>query len=117
MANKGKEFTFPRNVTKSYEVFRGFTLLQLLMALPGALIGIVIVILPPNGFYPTIIKIWVPVILVVLTLVKISRKPVKARPNITASKYDASVRQFKQMQKLYYLKPKERRSVDASQDS
>jgi len=112
MARKGKEFTFPRNVSKSYEVFRGYTLKQLLLCLPGAVIGIVIVILPPYGFVPVFIKAWIPILAVIFTLGVIRRNPVEARPNITAWMYYPAIRKFKKAQKRFYLKPKDRRFLD-----
>ena len=113
MEKKGKEFIFPRNVSKDYGVFKDYTVKDILtIILPTFLIGAVIVALPPYNVVVMIIKVILFLIAMTLVLALIAVKPIKERPNITVRYFYSIRKKYNNMQKLYFLKPKKRRETE-----
>lgn len=111
-SKKGKEFYFPRNVKKDYEVYWGYTLQQIIKVIaPAGLIGAIVVILPPHGYMFIMVKIflwfiWMAFVLAVLTI-----SPIPSRPNITVKDYVQFKINYMRLQKKYYLKPKKAKRI------
>jgi len=110
MNQNGKEFEFPRNVRKEYGAFKEFTLKDIVLKLcPVMLIGLVICLLPPYSILIKILEAGITLIAVVLVAGSIIIKPIKERPNIRYSYIFSLRKEYSQMQKLYFLKPKKER--------
>lgn len=117
MDRKGREFTFPKNVNKEYGVIKDFTLKDILTILLPTVIfftGLIILSLPRSihsvgDVIPIIIVILFFCIVLTCELAILTVKPIKERPNITFKYYYVSISgKYRKMQKLYFLKPKER---------
>ena len=118
MDRKGQEFTFPKNVNKEYGVIKEYTLKDILtIILPTIILfGVFIVLALPASIHsladvvPLLTVVSLLCIVVTFELAIITVKPIKERPNITVKHYFISIRRkYHKMQKLYFLKPKERR--------
>jgi len=122
MDRKGKEFVFPKNVNKNYGVFKDLTLKDILtIMLPTVGVFALLIILVKPEKIRSIVDI-LPLFIVIMCLcialtcefAVITVKPIKERPNITFRHYYSLKTKYNRMQKLYFLKPKERRhSIDS----
>lgn len=118
MNNKGKEFMFPRNVSKEYGVFKEYTVKDIFtIILPTFLIGMVVVVLPPYNIVIMCIKVMIFLIAMTVVLAVITVKPIKERPNITVRYYLTVRKRYKNMQKLYFIKPQKRRKLEFEKQS
>lgn len=115
---KGKKFIFPKNVESSYNLIPGVTFKDVLKIIgPAALLSIIIAVIPPYnsiGFW--IIKFIIILIILVFAFVITILRPITSRPNIRTTDYIKWRINFIKKQKVYYLKPKNRRVQNGTEN-
>jgi hypothetical protein len=105
-----KKFIFPENISSSYGVFLGLSLKELLLyVVPPLLIGIVVLVLPPNNITVTIIKLIVLVLIITVILAVLSSTPVKSRSNIRLPQYLKMKNSYDKRQHLFFKAKKKER--------
>lgn len=109
----GKKFFFPGNVEKGYNIVQGLSIIDVArFIIPSLLISVIIIIIPPymSVIFWIIKAIFVCIFLSMGFIMAILR-PVKNRSNIKCLDYIKMRILFSSKQKIYYIKPKDRRSL------
>lgn len=109
----GRRFFFPQNVEKGYNIIQGLSLTDIVkFIVPSVLLSILILLMPPymSRFFWIVKSAFVCVILGIGFILAIAR-PVKYRNNIKCLNYIKMRISFLSKQKMYYIKPKDRRGI------
>jgi len=102
-----KKFTFPENVNKSYDVFLGLGVRDIVLFIaPIAVIGIISFFIPPQTVTSTIVKLLVTTVLLTIVIAVLTSKPVKYRNNIRLTQYLKMRKAYDNRQKLYFIDTK-----------
>ena len=109
----GRRFFFPQNVEKGYNIIQGLSLTDIVkFIVPSLLLSILILLMPPymSRFFWIVKSAFVCVILGIGFILAIAR-PVKYRNNIKCLQYIKMRISYVSKQKMYYIKPKDRRGI------
>lgn len=106
---RGRKWFFPQNVDNEYKVFANMTLKEIMLyILPGFAIAIGIGCIPPyNSVLFWIIKAVFIICLLTIPLLYVSYRPIKHRDNIRAKDFLKEKMDYKNKQKVYFLRPKD----------
>jgi len=108
--NQKKKFIFPENISSSYGVFLGLSLKELFIyVVPPLVVGIIVLILPPNTVMITVIELIVLVLVITIILAVLSSTPVKSRNNIRLPQYLKMKNNYSKRQHLFYKAKKKER--------
>src|SRR5699024_8138223 len=107
--NSEKKFIIPENVDSSYGIFFDLSLRELLIyVLTIFSLGIVYVTLPPYCLYSILSKAIIAVLIMIVILAVLSKRPVKYRNNVRLIPHLKMKAKYKSRQHLFFKKPKNR---------
>lgn len=102
---KGKRFTFPEDIQSDYNIANGISLKSFVfIILPFALIGVGVVLIPPYTVLLVVIRLIIGVLIAFIGLAIVIAKPITERQNITILRWLKYQQEYKNRQKLYYIK-------------
>ena len=109
-SKKGRRWFFPKNVDKEYKIFANMTLKELLIyVLPAFIISIIIAAIPPySSVLFWIIKCVFILFIIVIPVFYANYRPVSERDNIRTNDLIKEYIQYKNLQKIYFIKPKKK---------
>lgn len=103
---KGKEFIFPENVDKNYGVWKGLTLVEILIILFSfVILSLIVIAFPPYNLLFFMLRIFVFLIPGMgFVFYAIVGKPVKHRPNIKFLHHYRVMKQYDRRQHLFFIR-------------
>ena len=108
-SRKGKNFVFPDNVDRSYNIVKGLSLANFLKyVLPAIIIATVILLIPPYTLGFMMLKLLFVSLLLLASFTFAVLRPITSRPNITYSNYLNRVIHYHNRQKMFFTKPTKR---------
>lgn len=105
-----KSWFFPKNVDNKYKVFFNMTLLELIKFLvPAVVLSLLIASIPPySSVILWIVKLIFIAIILSIDLFYVLYRPIPERDNIRTKDFIESFIKFKDSQKIYFVRPKNR---------
>lgn len=107
---KGRKWFFPKNVDNQYKVFANMTLKEIAKYILPALVlcGGIAFIPPYTSVAFWIIKLLFVALIITAPVLYVNYRPVKHRENIRTKDFIKEYLDYKQKQKNYFIKPKNR---------
>jgi len=107
----GKKFFFPSNVEKGYNIVQGLSVIDAFKYIvPSFIVSIIIIAMPPyTSVFFWILKAIVDCFVLSLGIIMAVLKPITSRSNIKCLDYIKMRISYIGKQKMYYIKPKDRR--------
>jgi len=107
----GKKFFFPGNVEKGYNIVQGLSVVDVVKyIIPSLMVSIIIIAIPPyTSMFFWILKAILDCLILSTGIIMAVLRPIASRSNIKCLDYIKMRIAYIGKQKMYYIKPKNRR--------